>query len=249
LIDEYFPEYSFHVHSDYKTSIKKKIIERATGIIAISESTKKDIVERFNTDPNKIKVIYHGVSEFETDEENTRIVPEQYFLFVGKRTHYKNFYFFIQCIESFLIKDPTLKVVCVGAKFNNLEIQYFKDLKVLENIKYINADDSMLGNLYRYAVAFVYPSLYEGFGMPILEAFKNSCPVLLSNTSSLPEIAGEAALYFNPKDINSVKASIYKILNDESFRDNLIKKGIERVKKFSWNTTVEQTLQFYRALT
>ena len=249
MIDEYFPEYSFHVHSTYKTSVKEQLIRKASGIIAISASTKKDIIDRFNVDEAKIKVIYHGVSDFDSNNSITdRLIVEKYFLYLGKRTHYKNFYFFLQCIQSFLLEDPSLRIVCVGSPFGKLELDYFKDLKIQKSIRHINASDNMLGNLYKNAVAFVYPSLYEGFGMPVLEAFKNGCPVILSNTSSLPEVAGEAGLYFNPKNIISVKTAVHKVLNDERLRQDLIRKGFERMKQFSWKRTVDETVSFYKTL-
>jgi glycosyltransferase involved in cell wall biosynthesis len=249
MIDEYFPEYSFHVHSTYKTSVKENLIRKASGIIAVSESTKKNIIDRFDIDGSKIKVIYHGVSDFDRDQTMPdRIVQEKYFLYVGKRTHYKNFYFFLQCIQSLLLDDPSLKVVCAGSPFNKTELDYFLDLGITGNILYIDANDIKLSNLYRHAVAFVYPSLYEGFGMPVLEAFRNGCPIILSNTSSLPEVAGNAGLYFDPKDINSVKTAVYQVLQDERLRQELIRKGFERMKLFSWKKTVEETISFYNTL-
>ncbi len=247
MIDEYFPEYLFHVHSTYKTSIKEKLVKKAAGIIAVSESTKQKIIERFNIDDRKIKVIYHGVSDFK-DHSSSQLISGKYFLYIGKRTHYKNFYFFIQCVQSFLKEDPALKIVCTGSPFNKAELDYFSDLGVLNNISYIDADDTKLSNLYQHAIAFVYPSLHEGFGMPILEAFKNGCPTILSNTTSLPEVAGNAALYFDPKSIESVKTAIYQIINDIDLRFDLIQRGNERVKLFSWQKTIQETMSFYNAI-
>jgi glycosyltransferase involved in cell wall biosynthesis len=146
------------------------------------------------------------------------------------------------------LEDPSLRIVCAGSPFSKLELDYFRDLKIQKNIRHINASDNMLSNLYKNAVAFVYPSLYEGFGMPVLEAFKNGCPIILSNTSSLPEVAGEAGLYFSPKNIISVKTAVHKVLNDERLRQDLIRKGFERIKQFSWKRTVDETVSFYKTL-
>jgi len=247
MIDEYFPEYSFHVHSTYRTSVKAELVRKAAGIIAVSNATKKDVVERFGVDEKKIKVIYHGVGDFgSSGERSTSILPSRYFLFVGKRTHYKNFYFLLQCMQRFLQKDPSLKVVCTGAPFNAKEAEYFKDLGVENNVMHVNADDKTMANLYQYAIAFIYPSLYEGFGMPVLEAFRFGCPVLLSNTSSLPEVAGDAGVYFDPKSISSISAAIEKVWSSDSFRQDMIARGRERLKEFSWKKTVDETVAFYK---
>src|SRR5690242_15810142 len=109
--------------------------------------------------------------------------------------------------------------------------------------------ENELNNLYFHALAFIYPTLYEGFGMPILEAFANDCPVCLSNTSSLPEVAGEAGIYFDPTDSCSISSSIEKAIYDPEFSNKMIKKGNERLKHFSWKKCAEKTIQTYeRAL-
>lgn len=249
MINEYYPEYSFHVHSTYKTSVKEQLINKAAGVIAVSAATKRNILQRFSVDEKKIRVIHHGYSDL--SDSGTLSVPDikgEYLLYVGKRVHYKNFYFFLQCIKPLLKQYPQLKIVCVGSAFNKVEKNYFADLNLSENLVHQSADDSRLGNLYHFAKAFVYPSLQEGFGMPILEAFNYSCPVLLSNTSSLPEIAGDAALYFDPKSIDSIQDAVLSILQNESLRSQLIEKGKERLKLFSWSETARQTLEFYRSL-
>lgn len=249
MIDEYFPEYSFHIHSNYQTSVKENLIKKAAGVIAVSESTKRDILQRFDVDERKIKVIHHGVSELDNQSSAIRIITDNYFLYVGKRVHYKNFYFFLQCIQPILKKDRSLKIVCAGAPFNKIESAYFNDLEIAENLVHVYADDHALGNLYQHALAFVYPSLYEGFGIPLLEAFKFGCPVILSNTSSLPEIAGDAGIYVNPKDIGSIRDAVQLVMKDDSLRQEMIKKGYARIQHFSLKKTVEQTVAFYKSIT
>ena len=98
-------------------------------------------------------------------------------------------------------------------------------------------------SLYKNALCFVLPSLYEGFGLPVLEAMKNGCPVLISNVSSLPEVGGDAALYFNPEDTNDITKKLEKVIDDKNLREDLIKKGYEQVKKFSWEKTAKDTLK------
>lgn len=247
LIDEYFPEYSFHVYSTYKTSIKERLVKAAAGIIAVSNSTKHDILEKFAVDEKKIKVIYHVPSNIKIVDSDP-IVHGCYFLYVGKRVHYKNFYFLIQALQPLLVKDRNIKIVCVGSPFNAKERAYFCDLKVDANIVHMLADDNTLGNLYNYAQAFIYPSLYEGFGIPILEAFECECPVMVSNTSSLPEVAGDAALYFNPKSIESIQHAFTTMLSNNAIRQELIAKGRQQLAKFSWKETADQTFAFYKSI-
>lgn len=247
MIDEYFPEYAFHVYSTYKTSVKEELVKKAAGIIAVSNSTKHDILKRFSVDERKIKVIYHGGSNLPL-ASGEAIIPGAYFLYVGKRVHYKNFYFLLQALQPFLIKDSALKIVCVGAPFNSTEQSYFKDLKIELNLVHQSADDSILGNLYHHARGFIYPSLYEGFGIPILEAFQCNCPVMASNTSSLPEVGGDAALYFDPKSIESIQQAFLTLLQSDSVRKDLIEKGAARLKNFSWQTAAQHTFDFYKSI-
>jgi glycosyltransferase involved in cell wall biosynthesis len=121
-------------------------------------------------------------------------------------------------------------------------------LGVLERISQFSVDDDALAALYRQAVAFVFPSLYEGFGIPILEAFSADCPVLLSNRSSLPEVAGGAAIYFEPDDEQSLRSAMLKILEDDSFRHSLSALGRERLNVFSWDRVAQETKIVYERL-
>lgn len=248
MIDEIYPEYGFHVHSTYRSSLKETLIKKASAIIAVSENTKRDILARFSVPEKKIKVIYHGASELTEATSNSPLVTSPYFLFVGKRVHYKNFYFLLQCAQPLLLANRDLKIICVGPGFNAKETAYFRDLGVIDQILHFNASDAMLANLYQHATAFVYPSLYEGFGMPVLEAFQKNCPVITSQTSSLPEVAGDAALYIDPKSIVSLRHALQTMLTDVGIRQTLIQKGNEQLKRFSWLTTAHQTFELYKSL-
>lgn len=249
MIDEIFPEYGFHVHSNYRTSIKEKLIRQAAGIVAVSENTKQDIIERFHIHPDRIRVIHHGVSRSTgVSDAGSRVVDGSYFLFIGKRTHYKNFYFMLQCLQTLLLENRKLKVVCCGAPFNEKERLYFQDLDVDKQIIHVDASDTKLTSLYRHAIAFLYPTQYEGFGMPILEAFQNGCPVLTTPTSSIPEVAADAVIYFEPKKITSVQAAIGIVMSDQNRRNELIDKGYQRAAAFTWENTVRKHVEFYKEL-
>lgn len=222
----------------------EKVIKNATRIISISQNTKRDLVDIFNINPEKIDVIYHGYNKqpIKTKLNNYG----RYILFVGRRNLYKNFKTFARAISCLLNKENGLKLICVGEPFSNEEIAELRILKILEQTTALTVDEKTLNNLYSNALVFVYPTLYEGFGMPILEAFANNCPVCLSNTSSLPEIAGDAGAYFDPYDNESILDAVKKVLYDKSFKNQMINSGKERLSDFSWNKTAEETIVSYK---
>jgi len=241
--------YSEMFSSKDKTSGRKKTLaQKATKIIAISENTKKDIIKFLGIGENKIEVIYLGNSfNIDKDDKTMNIMtPEKYILFVGSRRGYKNFELFIEAISPLLNNDVKLNVVCGGGgKFNDKEIEKLKNLKIKDKVFYYSGSDSVLAYLYQKAIAFVFPSLYEGFGIPILESFACGCPVICSGTSSLPEVAGDAAIYFDPTDKLSIQNSIHKVIYDDELKNNLISKGTERIKEFTWKKTAKKTKVLY----
>lgn len=236
--------------TDKTTEQKRLLVEKATKIIAISQSTKKDLIELLGTDESKIEVVYHGNSMFPKSNISIEYeIPRKYLLFVGGRGTYKNFERFIKSIAGLLNQDKELFVVCAGGgKFSNYEIEQFKELGISKQILQFNLDDDSLAYFYKNALAFIFPSLYEGFGIPILESFACGCPLLCSDVSSLPEVAGEAAYYFNPYSEESTRGAVLRVLNDTNLRKDLITKGQERLKKFSWKQTAEQTKKVYESI-
>lgn len=227
-----------------RCQMEEKVIKKANRIISISQNTKKDIVDIFNINPEKIDVIYHG---FNKPDIKTKLNNYgRYILFVGRRDNYKNFKTFAKAASSLMKKESDLKLVCVGNPFEKEEIEDLKILKILEKTIALRVDEKTLNNLYSNAMVFVYPSLYEGFGMPILEAFANNCPVCLSNTSCFPEIAGNAATYFDPNDHESILEAIKKVLYDNSYKKQMINAGKKRLLNFSWAKTAEETIASYK---
>ncbi len=227
---------------------KKMLAEKASRVMSISESTKKDLVEIYGIEPKKIKVVHLG-SSLVFDSKNVKVndLPEQYILFVGDRHLYKNFVFFIKSLAPLLKKDKELFIICAGSKqFNTEEIELFKKLSITKRIlhKPIQSDDT-LANLYKNALCFVFPTLYEGFGIPILEAFSCDCPAVLSNTSSLPEVAADAAIFFNPEDEKSLRDSVENLIYNQGLRKELILKGRQRLKNFSWKKCAIETKKVY----
>ncbi len=226
---------------------KKRLLEHSSKIIAISETTKKDIIELFDVDSSKIEVVYLGNSLQYFDDGNNRLVEEDYILFVGNRAIYKNFIFFVTAIAPLLI-DNNLKLICAGGgNFSQEELDLLKRLKVEERVVFKQiVNDDVLANYYSHAVFFCFPSLYEGFGIPVLESFACGCPTLLSTGGSLPEIGGDAALYFDPTNPDSLEKVASELINSQSLRQSLKEKGYSRLKEFSWDKTFQDHLNVYK---
>ena len=249
MIHEIFPE--IFSLKDKTVERKKLLAQKATKIITISENTKRDVIKYLGIDEGKIEVIYLGNSfKINKDDKNINIkIPEKYILFVGSRGSYKNFELFIEAISPLINDDDKLNIVCVGGgKFNDKEIVKLKNLKIKDKVFYYSGSDSVLACLYQKAIAFIFSSLYEGFGIPVLESFASGCPVICSKTSSLPEVAGDAAIYFDPTDKLSMLDSIQKVIYNDKLRKKLIDKGIERVKEFTWEKTADKTKKIYEEI-
>lgn len=246
-IHQVFPE--FIVGTD-KLDKSQLLLDKAARIIAISESTKRDLVNLFTIDENKIDVVYLANSLTTSNDkiENTFgfELPEKYFLFVGGRDDYKNFLFFIQVFSALAKLDDTINVVCTGPKFTGTELHLIKKLGLEGRIYRSFVDDGQLSYLYKNAVAFIYPTMYEGFGLPVLEAFYNGCPAVISRTSSLTEISGDAAILFEPKVPVSMLSALKTVLYNEGFRKEKIAAGLEQERKFSWEKTALQTKECYQ---
>lgn len=222
---------------------KKRLIAEADHIIAVSENTKRDIVELLGTDPSKITVVHHGYKDVVAPAPQ---LFDRYVLYVGERKGYKNFFPWLSAIRPLFNLDPALKVVCTGSAFTASELKLFKKWNIAERLVHISANDAQMASLYRYALCFVFPSHYEGFGIPILEAFANGCPVCLSNASCFPEVAGDSALFFNPNDAQSMQDTLKEVLASNTLRDELRQKGLQRKKEFSLEKMVEKTCDVYR---
>ena len=243
-------ELFFH---DYKNLSEKTIkdkntlIDRADHIIAISENTKKDIVSIYGKDPDKISVIYLGNSLGEWNRKKRLKLPYKYILFVGQRWIYKNFTNFLPAASKVIHENGDINIVCAGGgRFTPEEQALIKKLNISDRIIHIPfSSDSDLSEIYARSALFVYPSLYEGFGIPILEAFSSKTPIAISNTSCFPEIAGKAAIYFDPKSKVSIYKAIMKIINDQKLRKKLVSLGTERLKFFSWDKAAKQTAEVY----
>lgn len=245
---ERLPEYFWS--EDPLTRNKRMNVERADQIIAISETTKKDLLAYSSVDESRVKVVYHGI-DLEAPLKTKAIpnLPENYLLFVGDRSGYKNFYLFMNAFKEISKKHPNLNVILTGGgRIPISDLEFINRLKLQDKVKHINVTDEELNFLYQNAVAFVYPSLHEGFGLPILEAYKAKCPVLLSDTDCFREIGRDAAAYFHPHQTEDLINVLEQTITDTQFRKELIQKGQLRLMDFPLDKSIKETMDIYRLL-
>lgn len=226
---------------------KKKILaKQASHIIAVSQNTKNDIMDILHIPEDKISVIYHAAPDTASFIDNS-FFSFPYILYVGSRTCYKNFRLMLSQLRNFLLSHDEVKLVCTGTPFTESEILYITELGLKDSIIHFFAEESELGNLYHHALCFLYPSAYEGFGIPILEAYKEGCPVLLNRASCFPEIAGEGAFYFElnkeRSNLNTVIERFWSLSHDELLQ--LKQRQKERLKLFSWSESAKALTRVY----
>lgn len=233
---------------------KKKLISRANHIIAISENTRKDVIEYYNIAPEKVTTVYLSggfdqkvLQALQVAEMDN--IPERFILFVGSRSSYKNFAAFVKEVAPVMKQENVSLVAAGGGAMNTTEINLLKDLGITDKITaFPHVSDIFLSQLYKKAAVFIFPSLYEGFGLPVLEAMQCECPVLLSNNSSLPEVGGSAAAYFDPFVNGDLQDKLQFLLNNETFRLKMVNTGKEQVKKFNWDATAQGHIDVYKKL-
>lgn len=250
MIHEIMPEY---FPNDDKSSFEKRqCIEKASHIIAISENTKRDLQHIFQIPDEKITVIHHGFTPSQESDDTgaeTDISKGNYLLFVGDRSFYKNFYRFAIAAAAFLQKRKDFKLICAGGgPFQHAEIEHLLKFKIMDRVTQITATERELDLLYQNTSAFIFPSIYEGFGLPILEAFKQKAPIIMSDIACFREIAGDASLYFNPFDPEDILAKIEQLVDDKALKDDLIKKGSQQRLNFTMEKCANKTIDVYRNL-
>lgn len=237
---------------------KKQCCDRADKIIAISNSTKTDLINLFDIEPEKIRVIHlaSSLDDIATSLEDNqsgkalaRTVPEPYILYVGLRGAHKNFAGLVRAYSRSRALQNDFHILCFGGEpFNEVEKMMFKELGVSTSVHHTSGNDELLAACYENATAFVYPSLYEGFGIPPLEAMSMSCPVICSNTSSIPEVVRDAGIYFDPDDIIAIQNALENTLYDGELLKDLKARGLMRKSVFSWDKCVAETMVLYQSI-
>jgi glycosyltransferase involved in cell wall biosynthesis len=231
--------------------LKRMAIERADHVICISENTKKDLIRLHGTPESKISVVLLGFDQFlasASATSSTSLETKPFLLYVGQRGSYKNFPGFLKAIAASkkLIADFDV-IAFGGGRFSSAEMDLISTLGFAANqVRQVSGDDALLGRFYGAAGAFVYPSLYEGFGIPPLEAMAHLCPVISSNSSSMPEVIGDAAEFFEPNELESMRCAIENVVYSEGRISDLRIKGTARLSYFSWEKCTTQTLDIYK---
>lgn len=225
---------------------KKLLCPLAAHIHVPSENTKKDLVDILNIPSEKVTVTPHGAPIYPSTQYPSPY-PSPYILYVGARWSYKNFEPFTTECTDIISQHPDLNVICTGEPFSDEELKMLCKLGIREHVVNMpHVSEEQLQALYQHAIAFVYPSAYEGFGIPILEAFVNGCPVLLNNASCFPEIGGDAAIYFDINRKGDLSEHIMELLQySEEERQQIIDKGTQRAKCFSWEESAHKLKQIY----
>ena len=252
MIHEKFAESMLQSH--VTTDAKRVATTRADHVLCISHSTQRDLIDLFGIAPEKTSVVHLASDQLIVSEHARQavvaITQHPYLLYVGSRGGYKNFSGLLQAYASSNYLQANFNIVSFGGGILSGEEQNLIERLGIKNqcVIQVGGDDSVLAALYEKAAAFVYPSLYEGFGIPPLEAMSLGCPVILSNTSSLPEVVGDAGEYFDPADIESIRTKIEAVLQSPSKQAELVAAGYLRNGLFSWKRCAQETHAIYREL-
>jgi glycosyltransferase involved in cell wall biosynthesis len=224
-----------------------KLYAAADRIICISESSRRDLLQFHSIDPAKTEVIHHGFTPLpEAELLSTDFNGKPFLLYVGARSAYKNFPVVLEALAQ--QRDPSLCLLVLGGgAFTDSENSQIKRLELGGRIQLIpRATDAQLSAAYKSATLFIYPSLYEGFGFPPLEAMQAGCPAIVSRTSALPEICGDAAFYFDTENSEGLASLIESVRGDEAFRLSKRDAGFAQVRRYSWEKAAAETLAVYR---
>lgn len=249
---QFFPRYIQAKNLAYLQKQLAKSLRRSTKVIAVSEATKRDLVKYFQVPEEKIAIVYNAV-DHDIFNKAARIrshvvrkkynIPGRYLLFVGNIEPRKNLIGLLKAYSSSFEQHHAALVIVGGGKWTWNDSNFHEALDRLSGLPIIRTgfiSDEDMAALYAGALSFVYPSFYEGFGIPCLEAMACGCPVICSNLSSFPEIVGDAALQVDPYDTEAIASAIVQVTSDKILRERLAFAGQEQAKRFSWNASAER---------
>lgn len=244
-------------HNKKAVLVEKLTLDRALKkvkkVLSVSENTKKDLIRNFDIKESLIEIIHNAASDsfgiIEQDQceilRESKKLPKEFIFSVGTLEPRKNYETLIEAYSKMKAHHPEVKLVIAGKNgwksesiFKKVEELGLKDDVIF--LGYVTEDE--LAKLYNLAIIFAYPSLYEGFGIPPLEAMKCGCPVITSDVSSLPEVVGNSAILVNPHSVEDLKNALHKLLSNPSLQEDLKNKGLEQYKKFSWKTSARKLL-------
>jgi len=227
-------------------------IKRATHIIATSQHTKDDIIQYLGIPEEKISLVYNGTDCRVFGPRNGEPLDGRYILYVGSERPRKNLGRLFEAFAELRPEFADLKLVKVGPvgrsrTYRQDTMRKLDCLAIKDDVVFVDyVQESDLASYYASAELLAYPSFYEGFGLPPLEAMCSGCPVVTSNTSSLPEVVGDAGIMVSPTDTSGWVEAMRRVLTNRELRDEMVRKGLEQAKQFSWDRTAQQTLEVYR---
>ncbi|MBN1260595.1 MAG: glycosyltransferase family 4 protein, partial [Anaerolineae bacterium] len=233
------------------------VLPRVDAVITVSEVSKADIVKHLRISPNNVRVVYEGVSDHYQPASAIEVavarthhnLPERYLLFVGSVEKRKNLHGLLEACSRLWRAGESRPLVVVGArrwKFSEI-LDTIERLDLHDHVRFTGfVPEADLPALYSGADLFVFPSLYEGFGLPPLEAMACGTPVVCSNAASLPEVVGDAAITVDPHDTEALADAIRRVLDDPALQETLRAKGLARAKQFTWEKAARETLAVYR---
>jgi len=249
LIPELYPECFPDIQT--RLAVRKRSIEQANHIICISDSTMKDLLKIYSVPESKVTMIHHGDPEYlKPGRENQALIPlrGRYLLYVGDRKNsYKNFWPMMDALDDFM-QNHDVHLVCTGSRFSPKELQRVGRFSWNTRVHATPLSDAELFAAYANAMCLLLPSLYEGFGFPLLEAMKAGCSILSSNGSCLPEIAREGALYFNPIDFSGFAVALQSVIEKNDEYQDAKKMQLDVLSNYSWKITAQLTASVYRDL-
>ena len=249
MIHEKFPDYA--PRTKRIAGMKRAAIDRADHLLCISENTRRDLLDIYAIEPSRTSVVRPGFSlQPRGAAEAPRSVADPYILYVGKRGGYKDFDTLLRAYAGSAALSRNFLLVCFGdSRLSAGELGLMSRLGIARHrVLHVTGDDRQLAGCYRHAALFVYPSRYEGFGMPPLEAMSLDCPVVCSNAASLPEVVGEAALMFDAGDAEALRVAMESVLDSPALAAQLRQKGRQRVTEFSWDACARQTRAIYASV-
>ena len=249
---EYYPKDLLFFARLYNKTMFPRFARKAKRVISVSEYSKEDIHKLYGIPKEQIDVVYNAANERFKALDSTEIVEARkeysdgmpYFVYVGALNPRKNLVNLLKAFDKLCeAEGPNAKMIVVGNKMyrtqaidDTYEKMKFKDQVVF--LGHLKTED--LNRIYGGALALAYVSYFEGFGIPIVEAFRSHCPVITSNVTSMPEVAGDAALLVDPFSVDEISTALSRILNEDDLRKQLIEKGCQQVKKFSWDLSAEK---------
>ena len=232
-------------------TLKQRYVRSADYVICVSESTKQDLIRVYGLIDAPIQVIHHGVSShFHPGVKREDFLPAKYVLFVGHRHQYKDAEVLFRAFTLIAEDNPDIQLLCIGgnglSKAESSLLEELGELGVRSRVSQRFLPDELMASAYANAEVFVFPSHFEGFGLPALEAMASGAPAILARATSLPEIGGDAAMYFEPGAVDDLADCLRHVLDDDSVREALVAKGLNRAQQFTWARAAERTAAVYR---